>query len=106
MIYFFLSGCLFILSGCRTGGIHHHDVRVAQHHVGTLLGHTQEVCGLEWSPNGKYLASGGNDNLINIWQAGSGSLLTAGETLHTFNQHQAAVKVRGLNIKKKKFTGK
>ncbi|KAH9515360.1 ubiquitin-protein transferase activating protein [Bulinus truncatus] len=79
-------------SGSRSGSIHNHDVRVAQHHVGTLVGHTQEVCGLKWSPNGKYLASGGNDNLINIWQSESGSLLTAGEPLHIFNQHQAAVK--------------
>lgn len=79
-------------SGSRSGSIHHHDVRVAQHHVGTLLGHSQEVCGLKWSPNGKQLASGGNDNILNIWQAGSGSLLTGSEPIHTFNQHQAAVK--------------
>lgn len=30
-------------------------------------GHTQEVCGLQWSPSGVNLASGGNDNLLNIW---------------------------------------
>lgn len=54
-------------SGSRDSNIHHHDVRIAQHLVGTLVGHTQEVCGLRWSPNGEQLASGGNDNILNIW---------------------------------------
>ncbi|KAF7682973.1 Cell division cycle protein 20 like protein [Astathelohania contejeani] len=35
--------------------------------------HTDEVCGLKWSPDGKYLASGGNDNLVKIWQLGNTS---------------------------------
>uniref|UniRef100_A0A8K9WUZ2 Cell division cycle 20 homolog n=1 Tax=Oncorhynchus mykiss TaxID=8022 RepID=A0A8K9WUZ2_ONCMY len=62
-------------SGSRSGHIHHHDVRVADHHIFTLSGHSQEVCGLEWSPDGRYLASGGNDNLVYVWpgvQEGSG----------------------------------
>jgi len=79
-------------SGCRSGAIHHHDVRVAQHHVSTLQGHTQEVCGLKWNSNGTLLASGGNDNLLNIWKANSGSLLTETEPVYTFNEHQSAVK--------------
>lgn len=83
----------FLLSGSRSGAIHHHDVRVAEHQVGTLLGHTQEVCGVKWSPDGKFLASGGNDNLLNIWNAQPGSPLTNTTPLHTFSQHQAAVKV-------------
>ncbi|KAK7100259.1 cell division cycle protein 20 homolog isoform X2 [Littorina saxatilis] len=87
-------GCLswnsFILSsGSRSGNIHHHDVRVADHHVGTLSAHTQEVCGLRWSPDGKYLASGANDNLLCVWPAQS-TINT--QPLHTFSQHQAAVK--------------
>ena len=32
-----------------------------------LRGHTQEVCGLKWSRHGTQLASGGNDNLLNVW---------------------------------------
>nr|XP_033771174.1 cell division cycle protein 20 homolog [Geotrypetes seraphini] len=77
-------------SGSRTGHIHHHDVRIAQHHVATLQGHTQEVCGLEWSPDGRYLASGANDNLVNIWPSAQGD----GELspIQTFTQHQGAVK--------------
>lgn len=51
-----------LTSGSRSGIIHHHDVRVADHHVGTLKIHEQEVCGLKWSHDGRYLASGANDN--------------------------------------------
>ncbi|XP_029474500.1 cell division cycle protein 20 homolog [Rhinatrema bivittatum] len=77
-------------SGSRTGHIHHHDVRIAQHHVATLQGHTQEVCGLKWSPDGRYLASGANDNLVNVWPCAQGD----GEfsPVQTFTQHQGAVK--------------
>lgn len=81
-----------LCSGSRTGHIHHHDVRVAEHHVATLTGHTQEVCGLKWSLDGRYLASGGNDNLVNIWpsvQGDSGDFTP----VQTFTQHQGAVKV-------------
>ncbi|KAK4538459.1 hypothetical protein CDCA_CDCA18G4484 [Cyanidium caldarium] len=56
-------------SGSRDATIHQHDVRQAQHHVATLQAHQQEVCGLQWSANGMQLASGANDNLLNIWDA-------------------------------------
>ena len=72
-------------SGSRAGAIWHHDPRAQRHHVSTMVGHTQEVCGLKWSPDGKYLASGGNDNLVNIFQAD-------GTNVHKFTEHQAAVK--------------
>ena len=101
---FFPGQCVYLCfkpsfiddSGSRSGNIHHHDVRVAEHHVGTLSAHTQEVCGLRWSPDGKYLASGANDNLLCVWPAQT----TAGSStqpLHTFSQHQAAVKVTWLH---------
>jgi cell division cycle 20-like protein 1 (cofactor of APC complex) len=32
-----------------------------------FFNHTQEVCGLKWSPDDLRLASGGNDNKLNIW---------------------------------------
>lgn len=82
-----------LFSGSRSGAIHHHDVRVAQHNVGSLNGHTQEVCGLRWSLDGRHLASGGNDNLVNIWLSDAGIGQTEAQPLHTFSQHQAAVKV-------------
>lgn len=79
-------------SGSRSGAIHHHDVRVASHHVGSLIGHSQEVCGMQWSPDGKLLASGGNDNVLNIWTQ-RGASDDAATPLHTLTHHQAAVKV-------------
>jgi cell division cycle protein 20 (cofactor of APC complex) len=90
-----------LTSGCKNGAIFNHDVCIADHHVATMLGHTQEVCGLKWSPDGKFLArcvlccavlccahhlgSGGNDNLVNIWGHDA-------TKLHTLNEHTAAVK--------------
>ncbi|CAK9783578.1 putative activator of the anaphase-promoting complex/cyclosome [Cutaneotrichosporon oleaginosum] len=56
-------------SGCRDGTIFHHDVRVAQHKTAELRGHTAEVCGLTWRADGQLLASGGNDNVVNCWDA-------------------------------------
>lgn len=79
-------------SGSRSGQIIHHDVRQRDHIVSTLSGHTQEVCGLKWSTDGKYLASGGNDNVLNIWSAVSGSFYSETNPLYTFTAHQAAVK--------------
>lgn len=72
-------------TGSASGLIMNSDVRIASHCTATLQGHSQEVCGLKWSPDGKLLASGGNDNLVNIWTA-------EGEQRHTLSDHQAAVK--------------
>ncbi|XP_023018286.2 cell division cycle 20 protein fzy [Leptinotarsa decemlineata] len=88
-----LSWNSFVLSsGCRSGQIIHHDVRQREHRIGILSGHTQEVCGLKWSTDGKYLASGGNDNVLNIWQAVNGGYHSNTTPLHSFTSHQAAVK--------------
>eukprot|EP00180_Rhodochaete_pulchella_P000500 Plantae.Rhodophyta-Rhodochaete_pulchella.ctg13512.p1 GENE.Plantae.Rhodophyta-Rhodochaete_pulchella.ctg13512~~Plantae.Rhodophyta-Rhodochaete_pulchella.ctg13512.p1 ORF type:complete len:512 (-),score=39.28 Plantae.Rhodophyta-Rhodochaete_pulchella.ctg13512:1069-2397(-) len=75
-----------ISSGSRDATIHNHDVRHAQHHISTLACHQQEVCGLKWSPSGTQLASGGNDNLLCIWDAGQTT------PRYTLDHHTAAVK--------------
>ncbi|CAI6007149.1 unnamed protein product [Closterium sp. NIES-64] len=54
-------------SGSRDSSILNHDVRVRDHVVSALRAHEQEVCGLKWSRSGQHLASGGNDNLLYIW---------------------------------------
>ena len=81
-------------SGSRDSTIIHHDVRIAEHKVGTLKGHGQEVCGLKWSPWGTQLASGGNDNLLNIWddRYASSQNHTTDQSLFRLDAHQAAVK--------------
>lgn len=75
-----------LTSGSTDSEIHNHDVRVADHHVGTLTGHSQVVCGVEWSADGNFLASGGNDNVVNVYDNRQTT------PLHTFTEHQAAVK--------------
>ena len=80
-------------SGSRSGSIHHHDVRAADHLVSRIPAHTQEVCGLKWSPDGKFLASGGNDNMLHVWKTLEGLCYSDSIPVHTFSDHQAAVKV-------------
>lgn len=105
------SGAI-LSSGSRDGSIWNSDVRIAQHKVAELNGHRAEVCGLEWrkdtglsgtaaggSAGGMgLLASGGNDNVVNVWD---GRMLGAPKMMKT--NHTAAVKVgadsrRGLGI--------
>lgn len=74
-------------TGARSGNIYNHDVRIADHKIAELNSHTSEVCGLEWRSDGAMLASGGNDNLVNIWDARS---LTTPKWTKT--NHKAAVK--------------
>jgi len=73
-------------SGSRDTTIFNHDVRERNHKVAELQGHTGEVCGLEWRSDGAQLASGGNDNLVNIWDARSSI------PKFTKSNHRAAVK--------------
>eukprot|EP01103_Thecamoeba_quadrilineata_P000477 TRINITY_DN10410_c0_g1_i1.p1 TRINITY_DN10410_c0_g1~~TRINITY_DN10410_c0_g1_i1.p1 ORF type:complete len:425 (-),score=78.68 TRINITY_DN10410_c0_g1_i1:489-1763(-) len=73
-------------SGSRDGLILHHDVNT-QEIIASLRNHTQEVCGLKWSCDGSFLASGGNDNLLNIWTPTISST-----PKFTFDHHTAAVK--------------
>ncbi|KAG8852486.1 ubiquitin-protein transferase activating protein [Tulasnella sp. 330] len=81
-------------SGCADGSIWLHDVRVAQHKVMELIGHEGEVCGLEWRADGELLASGGNDNVLNVWDGRTGSSGEGwnGRPKFTKNNHTAAVK--------------
>ncbi len=76
-------------SGGRDSIIVNHDVRVARHKVATLSSHTQEICGLSWSLDGTTLASGGNDNMLCLWDATTSS---TSRTKFTLSEHQAAVK--------------
>lgn len=73
-------------SGSRDRNILQHDVRSPEHYNSRLVGHRSEVCGLKWSPDGRELASGGNDNQLFIWNNSSLSPRLR------FVEHTAAVK--------------
>ncbi|GAU90203.1 hypothetical protein RvY_02654 [Ramazzottius varieornatus] len=51
--------------------------------------HNQEVCGLKWSPDHMYLASGGNDNKLFVWAHNAS---TECSPVQTYTDHCAAVK--------------
>jgi hypothetical protein len=53
-------------TGSRDTVIKNFDLRT-KGHISSLHKHAQEVCGLRWSPDENFLASGGNENFINIW---------------------------------------
>ena len=90
-MYFILCGYKWAYL-FRAGQIAHHDVRAREHVVSTINAHAQEICGLKWCPDGKYLASGGNDNMLQIWSAVSGQHHSHTQPVFSLNQHQAAVK--------------
>ncbi|KAH7672233.1 Anaphase promoting complex Cdc20 Cdh1 and Ama1 subunits protein [Dioscorea alata] len=84
-----------LTTGGMDGMIVNNDVRVRSHIVQTYRGHQQEVCGLRWSGSGQQLASGGNDNLLLIWDhsmASSNFAPNQNQWLHWFDDHMAAVK--------------
>ncbi|KAK6937151.1 WD40 repeat, partial [Dillenia turbinata] len=81
-----------LTTGGMDGKIVHNDVRVRSHIVQTYRGHHYQVCGLKWSPSGEQLASGGNDNLLFIWDRTAASSNNSTQWLHRFGDHTAAVK--------------
>lgn len=68
------------------------DLRVGSRSIGVYRGHSQEICGLKWSVSGKELASGGNDNLLHIWNMSMASTNSATQWLHRIEEHTSAVK--------------
>lgn len=55
-----------LLTGSRDEKIYLHDLRDPRN-ILAFPGHKQEVCGLRWSPDGQYFASGGNDNKLFVF---------------------------------------
>jgi cell division cycle protein 20 (cofactor of APC complex) len=54
-------------SGGKDSLIINHDLRMRRPIISYFTGHTQEICGLSWSPEGTILASGGNENMLCFW---------------------------------------
>lgn len=78
-----------LTSGSSTGAIINHDVRVRNSFLCRIKVHKAEVCGLKWSITGNILASGGNDNLVYLWDA---CKMSSKHHVHRFDHHCAAVK--------------
>jgi cell division cycle protein 20 (cofactor of APC complex) len=75
-----------VTSGSRDSTIVQHDIRT-DHHFLRCAAHEQEVCGLKWSNDLNELASGGNDNKINVWDMSMGTTPRL-----VLTEHKAAVK--------------
>ena len=56
-----------LLTGSRDNSIFLYDLRQKRKFVNSYDHHKQEVCGIKWSPNGEYFATGGNDNKLFIF---------------------------------------
>ena len=57
-----------LFSGSKDTTILGHDVRIKNNVVMKLAkGHTKEICSIKWNQDFKYLASGGYDNLVCLW---------------------------------------
>ncbi len=98
-----------LAAGCRDRSVSLWDFRASNLRERTrLAGHSQEVCGLRWSPDRSLLASGGNDNRVLVWSMRGGrepetggavasrpatrGARPDGSVVHKFALHRAAVK--------------
>ena len=73
-------------SGSRDKNILVRDIRTNSDYINKMVGHKQQVCGLKWSFDQQQLASGGNDNRLNIWS------LQSSNPTYSLLKHAAAVK--------------
>jgi cell division cycle 20, cofactor of APC complex len=80
------SGGNLLSSGGRDSLIINHDIRQANNIVNTFIAHQQEVCGLAWSPEGSTLASGGNENLMCLWDLSMSGPVNRGARLQAHNR--------------------
>lgn len=79
-------------SGSADSSIVNSDIRCPSHPVNKWKSHGQEVCGLKWNEEGTQLASGGNDNLLCIWDIASSGPKETQRPRAIMRDHTAAVK--------------
>lgn len=93
-------GAFVLATGGKDRSILLRDLRGPEQYQARLVGHKAEICGLKFSPDWQLLASGGNDNTLNIWDhkmIGSQFTLSAEERerdarMWKFSHHKSAVK--------------
>lgn len=88
-----------LTSGSRDRRILHRDVRIPDSYFERIETHTQEVCGLKWNVEDNKLASGGNDNMLFVYDS------VARSPVLTFNEHTAAVKAMAWSPHKRGILG-
>ena len=71
-VAFNLGGQILASSGSRDNTIRLWDA-VTGEHKQTLIGHTNRVRSVAFSPDGKTVASGGDDNVVCLWNAVTGT---------------------------------
>lgn len=80
-----------LTSGSQFGSVHIYDTRAFRFAAQQMRPHSLDVCGLSWNRSGQLLASGGNDNVVNVWDMYSMNPWTG--PIHSLKYHNAAVKV-------------
>ncbi|KAK9523086.1 hypothetical protein VZT92_019511 [Zoarces viviparus] len=80
-------------SGSALGRIHHLDPRAPEPLVGAVV-QEEEVCGLQWSPGGDWLASGSTEGLLRIWGGDIAGVTWSRQPITTMRQ-PSAVKAMG-----------
>ena len=78
--------------GRGRGNISLFDCRVKEG-VKSLVGHKAKVYGVQWSHDGKYLASGDKDGTVSIWDARADKFLVSAWEKGKKMKHKAPVKV-------------
>ncbi|PRQ28811.1 putative transcription factor WD40-like family [Rosa chinensis] len=54
--------------------------------IHTYKGHTQGISTIKFTPDGRWVVSGGFDNVLKVWD------LTAGKLLHDFKFHERHIR--------------
>jgi WD40 repeat protein len=56
-----------LAAGCEDSSVKLYDLRTRLKPIVDIQGHDQQVCGLNWSPDGSRLLSGSDDNHFCVW---------------------------------------
>ena len=81
-------------SGSRDRSVMVHDVRLQNTAVFEIKKHSREVCVLKWDPLSHSLASGGNDNLVCVFD------IRTCACLKVYQKHKAAVRALAWSPRK------